>query len=170
MSAYAIVLLAFAQVAATLTGFIGVVFVLGERSRRLNTDESSAIFHMLYSALSALFVSLFATVLLVYWAAEEHFAWRISNGLSGFIHLIGAGRLAIETSRQESAMQRAFVTTAIGLGTAGVSFMAAPGYLTREEALIFMLATLWTLGVTVIAFVSLLSTASLKSPRNREGE
>jgi hypothetical protein len=164
MSAYAVVLLAFAQVAATLTGFIGVVFVLGERSGRLNTDESSALFHFLYSALSALFVSLFAALLLVYSASEEHFAWRISNGLSGFIHLTGAGRLAIETWGQKTGIQRAIVTSTIGLGTAGVSFVAAAGYLTREEALIFMLATLWALGVTVIAFVSLLTSVSVSSP------
>jgi hypothetical protein len=41
-----------------------------------------------------------------------------------------------------------------------VSFLVAAGYLTREEALIFMLATLWMLGVTVISFVSLLLSAS----------
>jgi hypothetical protein len=34
MSAYAVVLLAYAQVAATLTGFIEVVFVFAERARR----------------------------------------------------------------------------------------------------------------------------------------
>ena len=34
-----------------------------------------------------------------------------------------------------------------------MSFLAAAGYLTREEALIFMLATLWLLAVTIIAFV-----------------
>jgi hypothetical protein len=69
---------------------------------------------------------------------------------------------------QKTGIQRAFVTSSIGLGTAGVSFMAAAGYLTQEEALIFMLATLWTLGVTVIAFVSLLTSASLRLPTESE--
>jgi len=50
----------------------------------------------------------------------------------------------------------------------GVSFMAAAGYLTQEEALIFMLAMLWTLGVTVIAFVSLLTSASSGLPTELE--
>jgi len=40
-----------------------------------------------------------------------------------------------------------------------VSFVAAAGYFARQEAPIFMLATLWALGVTVIAFVSLLTSA-----------
>jgi hypothetical protein len=42
-------------------------------------------------------------------------------------------------------MQRAYVVSSIGLGTATGSFMAADGYLMGEEAIIFMLATLWAL-------------------------
>lgn len=160
MSPEVVVLLAFAQVAATLTGFIGVVFVLTERpGGRLSVHESSALFHLLFSALGALFLSLFAAILLVYSPAQEHFAWRISNALSGLIHLTGAGRLMLETRRQASGMQRAVGASTLGIATAGVSFVAAAGYLPRAEALIFMLATLWALGVTVIAFVSLLIAA-----------
>jgi hypothetical protein len=168
MSAYAVVLLAYAQVAATLTGFIGVVFVFGERSRRLDDDQSSALFHLMYTSLSALFLSLFAALLLVYSAAEEHIAWQICNALSGFIHLSGAGRLALETLGHKTEVRSSLITSAIGLGTAGVNFLAAAGYLTREEALIFMLATLWLLGVTIIAFVSLLVSAS-RSPTDSRG-
>ena len=42
-------------------------------------------------------------------------------------------------------MQRAYVVSSIGLGTAAASFMAADGYLMSEKAIIFMLATLWAL-------------------------
>ena len=168
MSAYAVVLLAYAQVAATLTGFIGVVFVFGERSRRLDDDQSSALFHLMYTSLSALFLSLSSALLLVYLAAEEHIAWQICNALSGFSHLLGSGRLLLETLGHKTEVRRSWITSAIGLGTAGLSFLAAAGYLTREEALIFMLATLWILGVTVIAFVSLLVSAS-RSPTDSRG-
>jgi len=97
MSEYGGVLLTFAQVAATLTGFIGVVFVLAEGPGGLRSiHEASALFHLLFSALGALFLSLFAAVLLAYSAADEHLAWRIANTLSGVIHLLGAGRLALE--------------------------------------------------------------------------
>jgi hypothetical protein len=160
MNEYGAILLTFAEVAATLTGFIGVVFILAEEPRGVRSiHESSALFHLLFSALSALFLSLFTAVLLTYSAADEHFAWRIANTLSGFVHLLGAGRLVVEMSQQKSGMQRGIVASTIGIGTAGASFMAAAGYLAREEALIFMLATLWALGVTVIAFVSLLISA-----------
>ena len=49
-----------------------------------------------------------------------------------------------------------------------MSFLAAAGYLTREEALIFMLETLWLLCVTTIAFLSLLISAS-RSPTDPSG-
>jgi ABC-type Fe3+ transport system permease subunit len=91
MSAYAVMLLAYAQVAATLTGFIGVVFVFGERSRRLGNDRSSALSHLIHASLNAMFLSLFAALLLVYLAAEEHIAWQICNALSGYIQLVGGG-------------------------------------------------------------------------------
>jgi hypothetical protein len=80
----------------------------------------------------------------------------------------GAGRLALERLGHETEIRRSSITSAIGLGTAGVSFPAAAGYLTRGEALIFMLATLWLLGVTVIVFVSLLVSAS-RLPTDSKG-
>ena len=116
--------------------------------------------HLIHASLNAIFLSLFAALLLVYLAAEEHIAWQICNALSGYIHLVGGGHIAFDTWRQKSDILRSYTTSAIGLGTAAVSFQAAAGYLTREGPLIFMLATLWILGVTVIAFVSLLVSAS----------
>ncbi len=161
MSEYPVVLLAYAEVAATLTGFIGVVFVFDERSRRLGSDRPSALFHLMYASLSALFLSLFATLLLEFYAPNEQHAWRICNGISGAIHLFGAGRLALETLRHQTDLLRSGASSTIGLGTAAVSFIAAAGYFaTNEQALIFMLATLWILAVTVIAFLSLLISAS----------
>ena len=40
-------------------------------------------------------------------------------------------------------MQRTYVASSIRLGTAAASFMAADGYPIGEEAIHFMLATLW---------------------------
>jgi hypothetical protein len=158
---YGLILLAFAQVAATLTGFIGVVFVLGERQRgRLDIHEAQAVFHLLFSALAALFISLLTAILLVYLAADQHVAWRVVNAISGSIHVIGAGRLAVEQRRNLAGIRSASITVGWGMTVAAISFAAAGGYLVREEALIFMLATLWLLGVTVIAFVSFLALAA----------
>ena len=76
------------------------------------------------------------------WAANEHLAWRVASGSSGFVHLVGS---PLETRRHVAGMQRANVVSSIGLGTAAASFMAADGYLMSEKAIIFMLATLWAL-------------------------
>jgi hypothetical protein len=42
-------------------------------------------------------------------------------------------------------MQRTHVASSTRLGTAAARFMAADGYLIGEEAIHFMLATLWAL-------------------------
>lgn len=160
MNSYVVLLLAYAQIAATLTGFIGVVFVLGERADgRLSTNEASAVFHLLFSALSALFISLLAGLLLVVLETNEDLAWRIANGLSGIVHLVGASRAALETRHGTSGFDRASIPTlAIGFTVATANFVIAAGYHANLEAPVFMVATLWTLGVTVISFVALLMT------------
>lgn len=161
---YGLILLVFAQVAATFTGFIGVVFVLGERQRgALDVHEAQAVFHLLFSALSALFISLLTAILLVYYAGNQHVAWRVGNALSGSIHLVGAGRLALEQRRNLGGMRSASLAISLGLTVAAISFAAAGGYFIRVDALIFALATLWLLGVTVISFVSLLASATERS-------
>ncbi|HVN89671.1 MAG TPA: hypothetical protein VMT61_07650 [Candidatus Binataceae bacterium] len=161
---YGLILLTFAQVAATLTGFIGVVFVLGERQRgTLDTHEAQAVFHLLFSALSALFSSLLAGILLAYYASDQHTAWRIANALVGAIHFFGAGRLAFEARRNMDGIPRASLMVALGMTVAGLGFAAADGYFVHEVALLFMLSTLWLLGVTVISFVSLMTSAAQPS-------
>jgi uncharacterized membrane protein len=60
----------------------------------------------MFASLGALFLSLFAALLLVYSVAEEHIAWQICNALSGFIHLLGAGRLIFETLGHKTEVRR----------------------------------------------------------------
>jgi hypothetical protein len=102
----------------------------GERTRDgLDIHESPALFHLLFSALSALFPSLLSATLSMCWPANEHLAWRVANGSSELVHLVVAARLGLETRRQVAGMQRAYVASSMRLGTAAASFMAADGYL-----------------------------------------
>jgi hypothetical protein len=72
----------------------------GKRTRDgLDIHESSALFHLLFSALSALFLLLLSATLSMCWAANEHLARRVANGSSGPVHLGGAARLDLETRR-----------------------------------------------------------------------
>ena len=70
--------------------------------------------------------------------------------------MTGGGRLLTEMWQEKAGIRKGLAASSIGIATAGVSFIAAGGYLIRQEALIFLLATIWALGITVIAFVSLL--------------
>ena len=122
------VLLAYAQVAATLTGFIGVVFILGERAQgRFNQHESSTLFHFMFAGLGTLFISLFVALLLVTPVVDEHLAWRLANGLSGLFHLIGASRLTLERWTRNAGAKRVSIAAVTGLAMAGRRFAPISG-------------------------------------------
>ena len=155
-----IILLSYAQIAAALCGFIGVVFVFGERSQgHLSVHDSSAVFHFMFAGLGALFLCLLTALLLVCVADHENLVWRLANCLGGLLHVGGASRLALETWRDETGVQRGWAMSSIGAVAGIVSLMSAMGYLLSIGNLIFLLATLWTLVVTVISFISLLMTS-----------
>ena len=152
-----VILLGYAQIAAALSGFIGVAFVFGERSQgRLSIHDSSAVFHFMFAGLGALFLCLMTAVLLVCYADNESIAWRLANTLGGLMHLLGASRLALETKRGQTGFRSAWIASSIGWAAGIVSLLGAAGYLISIENLIFFVATLWTLGVTVISFISLI--------------
>ncbi len=154
-----IILLGYAQIAAALCGFIGVVFVFGERSQgHLSVRDSSAVFHFMFAGLSGLFLCLLTALLLVCVADHENFVWRLANGLGGLLHVAGASRLALESRRGETGVQRAWVMSGVGAVAGIVSLMSALGYLLNSGNLVFLLATMWSLVVTVISFISLLMT------------
>src|SRR5262249_42136054 len=83
---------------------------------RLGKGQSSALFHFMFASLSALFLSLFAAVLLVSAASEDHIVWQMCNTLSGLTHLVGGGRVALETSQHRTEVVRSSAASAIGLG------------------------------------------------------
>jgi hypothetical protein len=153
-----IILLGYAQIAAALSGFIGVAFVFGERSqRRLSVHDSSAVFHFMFAGLGALFLCLLTAVVLVCSADNENIVWRLGNSIGGLMHLVGATRLALETKRDQTAMRSAWAAASLGWSAGIVSWMSAAGYLISNGNLIFFVSTLWTLGVTVISFISLIT-------------
>lgn len=103
---YTDLLLTSASVAATLAGFIGVVFVLGSRSEGdLSNHELSAVFHLLYTSLRVLF---FALVMAVFLASpiKQGLVWQVGNGAYGLYHLVGAGKGITEASRGEYGVRK----------------------------------------------------------------
>ena len=151
------VLLGYAQIAATLSGFIGVVFVFGERSQgRLSVHDASAIFHFMFAGLGALFISLVTALSLVCFPGNEDLIWRLANGVGALMHLGGGGRLVLETMRGETSLRGGPVVSTCGLVAGVFSLLSSAGYLSGIGNFVFLLATSWTLGVTVVSFVSLL--------------
>ena len=150
-----------AVVAVTLTGFIGVVFVLGRRSEGgLCIHESSAIFHLLYTALGALFLSLVASVFLES-TIERVFVSQVGNGICGLYLLLGVGMATAEALRGELGIPKKVVAWPI-LGTTyaliGVNFVVAAGYFPGAAPIVFMICIVWLLFVATITFIGLLPT------------
>ena len=156
---YTDLLQTFAEVAATLAGFIGVVFVLGRRSEgHLTARESSALFHLLFTALGALFFSL-VTPLFLGSTVDENVVWRVANGASGLYHLLGVGRASLEALRGHFGVPKAF-TWMLFSGSYTLipaNFATAAGYFPEVAPIVFMLGLIWFLVVTAVTFVSLLS-------------
>ncbi len=157
---YSDLLLTSASVAATLAGFIGVVFVLGRRSEGdLSIHEMSAVFHLLYTSLGVLFFSLVIAVFLAS-PIEQVLVWRIGNGAFGFYHLVGAGKGIIEARRGEYGVRKV-IAWPIFIGSFPIicaNFAAAAGHVPEIAPLVFMIGIIWLLLVTATTFVSLLST------------
>lgn len=152
------ILLGYAQIAATLCGFIGVVFVVGDRSiGQLTKHDSSAIFHFMFAGLGTMFISLLTILGLVCLNDNEPQVWQIANGVSALMHLSGGGRLAIETWRHQSGVKLAHFTSSMGVFFGVLCAIAATGVMPKLQSLVFIVATLWALCVTAIAFVSLLT-------------
>ena len=152
-------LLASAQIAAALTGFIGVVFVLGERARGLlDAKESSAVGHFVFAGMGTLFIALLTAILLVCFASDEVVAWRFAAVVNSLFHLYGTSRLALELRRKESGLSHGRLVCVVGLLTGTACGAAAIGDAAQFRILIVLLASVWGLGVTVVSFVSLLGT------------
>ena len=77
------ILEAIAAVGVAIAGFSGVVFVLGDRAdRRLTAEEKNGLFHLLYTSLGPVIISLVLHALLSS-SVNEVGVWR-----TGLIYLL----------------------------------------------------------------------------------
>ena len=66
-----------AEVAGALTGFVGIVFILGNRAgRKLSARERSGLRHLLIGSVGTLLLAVLSMVLVT--ALDPALAWRIS--------------------------------------------------------------------------------------------
>ncbi len=152
-------LLGYAATATTLVGFIGLVYTNEERRNKpMNSLDSSSVFHLLFAGLSTLFLSLLAIVSIISLKDNLDLAWRVNNGLSAMVHIIGTFRLNRETWHVREMKRRGWIMTVIGWTVAGFSVAATAGYLSDLNSTIFLLATMWALAVCAISFIALVMT------------
>jgi hypothetical protein len=147
-----------AEVAATLAGFSGVVFVLGRRAEgRLTPKERSGLVHLLLSSCSALLLALALAAALAV-TASHPVTWRVGCGIVGAICLFGATQAAVQQVRGEHGLPRAlaWVLPSVG-GILGIASLSATTGLFGEFTSAICLACLiWFLVVSVSYFASLL--------------
>lgn len=150
-------LLAYATISATIMGFIGLVQARRTSSKGLDGHEASANFHFMYAGINALFISLLAVLTLQALSQNLDLAWRLLNGLSALVHVVGTFRLATETWRHNKLERyRGWLLIVIGTLVAALNIAAAAGQLPGAQVTIFLLATLWLLAINTLSFITMI--------------
>ena len=147
-----------AEVAGALTGFVGVVFVLGGRAMRsLTSVERNGMLHLLIGSVGALLISI-ATMILVA-ALDDALAWRIAAGICAAYALTGASKAISEEVQGTHSLPMPFnwALPCIAITVGSASALAAADVLPGYAALTSVLTMLIGLLVAVTYFVSLLT-------------
>jgi len=147
-----------AEVAITLAGFSGVVFVLGSRSQgRFTQTERNGLFHLLLTSCGNAIVALVVAAVLAS-SADETVAWRVGCGLVGVFVLFGASRAMIEEKRGEHSLPR-FVAWPIPIGAtilALANVVVASGLYVSIAHIACISLLIYMIMVSVLYFASLL--------------
>ena len=149
---------AIAAVGVTLAGFSGVVFALGDRNgRRLTAAEKNGLFHLLYTSLGTVIISLVLHALLSS-GVNEVGVWRAGCGISGIHALYGASRAFWETRGKTANWRDDFgqiaIVVAIALGLSNLVFAA--GLFSDFAPLACLTLLIYLLWVSMMNFASLL--------------
>jgi hypothetical protein len=154
-----------AQIAGTLAGFVGVVFILGHRAEgQLSERERSGVFHLLFTAICALILSLVLVAVLAA-TKENPMTWRAGAAVLGAFNFFGASRATIEKLRRKNLLLLAvsWGFPAGGFSVAVFAGLAAIGLLADLAPLACATNLIWFLVVSLGYFVNLLV------PRKRRG-
>lgn len=148
----------FAQVAATLVGFTGVVFAIGSFSQGgLSPAERHGLLHLLVPAAIVLFLSLLPMVV-SNGAEPGPLFWRAFNGLLGGVHLLTlADATRSVLSRQVPEPIPIHIgMVVIGYTTVVANFIVVLGFISELAVLVYLISLLWFLVVSVTQFMLLI--------------
>jgi hypothetical protein len=151
-----------AEVAVALTGFTGIVAVLGRRAGgEWSPLELLRLRMLLETSLGVLFLSLLPVLLLTLRLSQET-VWRVSNALQGVVHLGGALVLYLRVSRLAPSQwpsEERWLTAAlapVSLAILSVQSGAVFGLLSSYEFFVYLLGLVYLLALAALHFVLLL--------------
>ena len=149
---------AIAAVGVAIAGFSGVVFVLGDRAGRpLTAEEKNGLFHLLYTSLGPVIISLVLHALLSS-GVNEIGVWRAGCGITGIHTLYGASRALWETrgntANWRGDLGQIAIVGAIVLGLANL--VVAAGFFSDFASLGCLALLIYLLWVSMMNFASLL--------------
>jgi len=151
-----------AEVAVALTGFTGIVAVLGHRAGGEWTPlELLRLRMLLETSLAVLFLSLLPIVFQEVSQSEETL-WRISNGLQVLVHLGGVLVLYFRVSRLEPSqwppVERRLTAALLPLSIAIIAAQVATsiGILASHGYFLYLLGLVYLLALAALHFVLLL--------------
>jgi hypothetical protein len=147
-----------AEVAITLAGFSGVVFILGNRSEgRFTQTERNGLFHLLLTSCGNTVVALVVAAILA-GSADETVAWRTGCGLVGVFVLFGAGRAMAEEKRGEHSLPRfvAWPIPVFAILLALANVVIASGFFVGFAHIACISLLIYLILVSVLYFASLL--------------
>ena len=150
-----------AEIAIALTGFTGVVAVLGERARgKWRAVDLFRFNNLLTNSIGALFLA-FVPILIHKLGVSEVTAWRLSSGLAAAYILIGFVRgLSIRRLPQDEQVEihRPVLGALVAIQAAVFSLLIANalGVAYSGESGPFLVGLVWLLAFSAFQFVRLL--------------
>lgn len=151
-----------AEVAVALTGFTGIVAVLGRRAGgEWSPLELLRLRMLLETSLGVLFLSLIPVLILTLRPSQESL-WRVGNSLQGLVHLGGAVLLYLRVSRLDPAQwppeERWLTALFAPLSVIVIAAQggAALGLLPGYGAFVYLLGLVYLLALAALHFVLLL--------------
>ena len=148
-----------AEVAGALIGFVGVVFVLGQRAiRTLNARERSGLFHLLVGSVGTLIISVLIMILIAA-IDDQAFAWRLGAGVVTLYMFTGASIAVKEELDHTHSLPVPLNWTLpiLAYGVGGFSALTASNVIEAEAALACVIGLLMGLIVAVTYFINLLT-------------
>jgi len=151
-----------AEVAVTLAGFSGVVFILGSRSQgKFSVAEKNGLFHLLFTTCGNMLVVLIVAACIEF-SVEKLTAWRIGCVLMALFVVVGASKAIAEERQGEHSlpMPLAWPIPIIALILASTNLLIAAGVSAELAPVACISLSIYLLFVAVCYFASLLVPAA----------